>query len=115
MKSLLATTALTAGLFIVGCADHSEDMRTTGPNTTPDYPATHFNPAVNSDGALTGRDDPTIRSSAGSATGTPVGPTGSMSNGGNISGTTVGGGTSNENGGSSSPSGSTGSSGSTGH
>ena len=108
MKMLLATTVLTAGLFVGGCADHSEDMRTTGVNTTPDYAGTHYNPAVNSDGALTGRNDPAIRPSAGSATGTPVGGTGPMMNGGNTNGTTVGGGTSTENGGSGMPSGATG-------
>ena len=104
-------------LLAAGCADHSEDMKMTGNDKLPDYPATHYNPAVNSDGALDGRDDPAIRPSARSATGDQIGATGPMLNAGNGSGTgtIVQGGTSGQNGGSSSPTGATGNAAGGGH
>jgi len=109
MNRSLTIAVCAAALFAAGCADHSDDMRTTGNDKLPDYPATHYNPAVNSDGALDGRDDPAIRPSARSATGDQIGNTGPMLNAGNGggNGTPVGGGASDQNGVSSSPTGAT--------
>ncbi len=101
MKTMLATAALIAGNCLVGCAQHSQDMRTTAPNVTPSYEGSHYNPSVNSDGALTDRNDPAIRPSAASPSGTSIGGTGTGSTGGS----SVGGGTSSENAGSSAPTG----------
>ncbi len=111
MIKTLATLAVTASLFaVVGCADHKEDMSTTGPNVMPGYEGTHYNPAVNSSGSGIGRTDPAVnmdRGAAATPSGTAAGAGGQMLNGGGSGSSAVGGasGTSDQNGGSSSPSG----------
>ncbi len=108
----LAKLTVLTGLLAAGCNSNPADQATTGPYTTPNISASHYNPVVNDTGARTGTDDPAIH---------PTGTSEVNGSGmqmaapaGGVGGTNVGGGTSTQNGGSSSPSGATGSSGTVG-